>query len=40
MADVIVDVALSDNGKFRNVYPKETEDLIRHLQASAWEVAS
>ena len=40
MADVIVDVALSDNGKFRNVHPKETEDLIKHLQASAWEMAS
>ena len=39
MADVIVDVVLSD-GKFRNVHPKETEDLLKQIQSEAWEARS
>jgi short-subunit dehydrogenase len=40
MADVIVDVALSDNGRFRNVFPKETEDMIKRMQSDAWAASS
>ncbi len=40
MADVIVDVILSDNPKFRNVHPKETEDFIKELEKSAWAATS
>jgi short-subunit dehydrogenase len=40
MADVIVDVVLSDTPKFRNVYPQETEDLIRQMEKDSWEATS
>lgn len=40
MADVIIDVVLSDNPKFRNVHPKETEEMIKQLQKDAWEALS
>lgn len=40
MADVIVDVVLSDNPKFRNVHPKETEDMIKQIQKDAWAALS
>ena len=40
MADVIVDVVLSDNPKFRNVYPRETEDMIKQIQKNAWTALS
>ncbi|MBO9728482.1 MAG: SDR family oxidoreductase [Chitinophaga sp.] len=40
MADCIVNVALDDNSKFRNVHPKETEDFVKKLQAEAWTVKS
>jgi hypothetical protein len=40
MADVIVDVVLSETPKFRNVYPQETEDLIRQIQKDSWEARS
>ncbi len=40
MVDVIVDVVLSDNPKFRNVHPKETEEMIKQLQKDAWEAMS
>jgi short-subunit dehydrogenase len=37
IADLIVDVALSDNARTRNVLPRETEDFIRRAQTDAWE---
>lgn len=37
MADVIVDVVLSETPKFRNVFPQETEDLIRQVQGDTWD---
>ena len=40
MVDVIIDVVLSDNPKFRNVHPKETEEMIKQLQKDAWEAMS
>jgi hypothetical protein len=40
MADVIVDVVLSETPKFRNVYPQETEDLIRQIQKDSWAATS
>ncbi|SEW52925.1 SDR family oxidoreductase [Chitinophaga arvensicola] len=40
MADCIVNVALDDNSKFRNVHPKETEDFVKKLQAEAWTAKS
>jgi short-subunit dehydrogenase len=40
MADVIVDVVLSDRPRFRNVHPKETEDLLKRLQQDAWVAVS
>ena len=40
MVDVIVDVVLSNNPKFRNVHPKETEEMIKQLQKDAWEAMS
>ncbi|GAB3347376.1 SDR family oxidoreductase [Arachidicoccus ginsenosidivorans] len=40
MADTIVSVALDENSNFRNVHPKETEDLVKQLQAEAWTVKS
>ena len=40
MADVIVDVVLSETPKFRNVYPQETADLIRQIQKDSWEARS
>jgi short-subunit dehydrogenase len=40
MANVIVDVVLADQPKFRNVHPKETEDLVRQLQQEAWAAVS
>jgi short-subunit dehydrogenase len=40
MAEVIVDVILSDNPKFRNVHPKETEDFIKELEKNAWTAMS
>lgn len=40
MADVIVNVALDDNSNFRNVHPKETEDMVKKLQVEAWSAKS
>jgi short-subunit dehydrogenase len=40
MAAVIVDVVLSDNGRFRNVYPREVEAMIKQRQADAWQAVS
>jgi hypothetical protein len=40
MADIIVDVILSDNPKFRNIHPKETEDFIKELEKNAWTTMS
>lgn len=40
MADVIVDVVLSDTARFRNVHPKETEDIVKQIQRDAWAVMS
>ncbi len=40
MADVIVDVVLSDMPRFRNVYPQETEDQIRQIQKETWDARS
>ena len=40
MADVIVQVILSDNPKFRNVHPKETEEMIKQIQKDAWTALS
>lgn len=40
MADIIVDVILSDNPKFRNVHPKEIEDFIKELEKNAWTAMS
>lgn len=40
MSDVIVDVALDDNSYFRNVYPKDTEELVKKLQVQAWTAKS
>lgn len=37
IADRIVDVALSDDARARNVLPRETEDFIKRAQADAWE---
>jgi len=40
MADVIVKVTLGETSAFRNVYPQETEDMIRQLQQDAWRATS
>ena len=40
MADVIVDVVLSDTPKFRNVCPQETENQIRQIQKETWDARS
>ncbi len=40
MADVIVKVILGETPAFRNVYPQETEDMIRQLQQDAWGAIS
>jgi short-subunit dehydrogenase len=40
MADVIVDVVLSDTAKFRNVFPQQTEDQIRQIQKETWDARS
>jgi short-subunit dehydrogenase len=40
MAEAIVQVVLSDNGRFRTVHPKETEDLVRQSQHDAWTAVS
>jgi short-subunit dehydrogenase len=40
MADVIVDVVLSDRPRFRNVHPKETEEMLKRLQQDAWLAVS
>jgi Short-chain dehydrogenases of various substrate specificities len=40
MAECIVDVALDENSKFRNVHPRETEDFVKKLQAEAWTAKS
>ncbi len=37
IADLIVEVALSDDAHSRNVLPRETEDFIRRSQTDAWE---
>ncbi|HEX9382777.1 MAG TPA: hypothetical protein VF908_05210, partial [Gemmatimonadaceae bacterium] len=37
IADLIVEVALSDDARTRNVLPRETEDFIRRAQTDAWE---
>ena len=36
MIDEMVRVIPSDTGKFRNVYPKETEDMLKELHQQAW----
>lgn len=38
LADMIVEVALSDDARSRNVLPRETEEFIRRAQIDAWEV--
>ena len=40
MADVIVDVVLSDDARFRNVHPKQLEGTIMQLQQDAWHAQS
>lgn len=40
MAEVIVEVLVSDSHKFRNVYPPETEAMIKTIQAQAWDAMS
>lgn len=40
MVDVIVDVIISDEPKFRNVCPQPVEDYIKQLQADAWSLKS
>jgi short-subunit dehydrogenase len=40
MADVIVDVVLLDRPRFRNVHPKEAEDLVKQIQQDAWVAMS
>ena len=40
MADVIVDVVLTDVPRFRNVRPVEVEDHIKRTQHDAWAVMS
>lgn len=40
MADVMVDVILSDNPNFRSVYPAEVEGYIKQLQTDAWSAKS
>lgn len=40
MAEVIVNVALDDNSYFRNVHPKETEEMVKKLQGEAWTAKS
>lgn len=40
MADVIVDVVLSETPTFRNVYPQETDDLVRQIQKDSREARS
>ncbi|MDR2274557.1 MAG: SDR family oxidoreductase [Sphingobacterium sp.] len=40
MAECIVNVALDENSNFRNVYPKETEEFVKQLQADAWTAKS
>jgi short-subunit dehydrogenase len=37
MADLIMDVALSDDSRFRNVLPIETENFIKQTQRETWE---
>jgi short-subunit dehydrogenase len=37
MANTIVDVVLAEKPRFRNVLPKETEDLIKQVQHDTWE---
>jgi len=36
IADLIVDVALAEKPRFRNVLPAEIEAFIRQSQAEAW----
>lgn len=40
MADLIVDVVLSDDTRFRNVLPPETEAFIKETQSGAWGAKS
>jgi short-subunit dehydrogenase len=37
IADRIIEVALSDDARTRNVLPRETEDFIKRTQLDAWE---
>ena len=36
MIDHMVAVICADDGKYRNVWPAETEELIKQVQATAW----
>lgn len=38
--DTIVNVLTSDEHRFRNVYPPETENMIKGIQAQAWDAMS
>ncbi len=40
MVDVMVDVILSDNPKFRNVHPPEAEEMVKESQKNAWTAMS
>ena len=40
MANVIVEVVLSEGPRFRNVYPSEAEDHIKRIQQDAWTAMS
>ena len=37
MIDRMVEIVPADNGKFRNVVPKATEDMLKAHQLAAWE---
>lgn len=37
MIEAMISIIPSDNGKFRNVHPKSTEDRIKKMQEKAWE---
>ena len=36
MIDKMVEVIAADDGKYRNVWPPATEELIKRVQESAW----
>lgn len=40
MAEVMAEVILSDNPKFRTVYPSEAEEMVKESQKKAWTAKS